>query len=248
MTEFVIYPAIDLRGGRVVRLKQGRADDETVYGENPAETARQWASQGAGWLHVVNLDGAFGQTDSPNLKMLRVILESVTIPVQFGGGLRELDAVRRALELGVSRVILGTAAIEQPELVRAALAEFGAERIAVAVDARDGKVATRGWGTASGIDAVEFGKRMRELGVPRAIVTDIARDGMLQGIDAAAMARYARATGLRVIASGGVAGLDDVRNLVRVRADGVEGVIIGQALYTGAVELGAALAAVVQEA
>jgi phosphoribosylformimino-5-aminoimidazole carboxamide ribotide isomerase len=239
--EFVIYPAIDLRGGRVVRLVQGRAEKETVYGIDPAATAQRWTSEGARWLHVVDLDRALGEPDSPNTTALQSILATVTIPVQFGGGLRTLETMRRALALGVSRIVLGTVAVEEPQIVAAAVQEFGAEQIAIAIDSRAGMVATRGWVASSGTSARDLGKRVRELGAERAIVTDIARDGMLQGIDASAMAEFARATGLRVIASGGVASLDDVRQLRRAAPDGVEGVIIGQALYAGVLTLQGAL-------
>lgn len=238
---FTIYPAIDLRGGRVVRLKQGRAENETVYSDEPARIANRWAQQGAEWLHVVNLDGAFGASSRLNTNALENILAAVDIPVQFGGGLRDLESMRRAFAMGVARVILGTAAIEHPEIVPHAVQEFGADRVALAIDARDGIVATHGWEQGSGIEAKEFGKRMRAYGVTRAIVTDIARDGMQQGIDANAMADFVLATGLRVIASGGVASIDDVRNLLRVHAIGIEGVIVGRALYTKAFSLSAAL-------
>lgn len=234
---FTIFPAIDLRGGRVVRLKQGRVENETVYFDDPARAAQQWIEQGAEWLHIVNLDGAFGEDSALNLDALKKILVRAEIPIQFGGGLRDLDAVRRAFALGVSRVILGTVALEYPELAAQAIAEFGADRIALAIDARAGIVAARGWVQGSGMDAKQFGMQMRALGITRAIVTDIARDGMMRGIDANAMADFVRATDLRVIASGGAASLDDVRNLLRVQAIGVEGVIIGQALYAGAVRL-----------
>jgi phosphoribosylformimino-5-aminoimidazole carboxamide ribotide isomerase len=234
---FTIYPAIDLRGGRVVRLKQGRAENAIIYSDDPARIARQWEQQGAQWLHVVNLDGAFGERSEWNTDALQKILAAVNIPVQFGGGIRDLEAMRRAFALSVRRVVVGTVAIEHPELAQQAVQEFGADRVALAIDARDGIVATRGWAKASGVGALEFGKHMRALGMTRAIVTDIARDGMQQGIDAHAMADFARATNLRVVASGGVASLDDVRNLLRVEACGVEGVIVGQALYTGAVRL-----------
>lgn len=238
---FTLYPAIDLHRGRVVRLKQGRAESETVYSDEPARIAEQWAQQGAEWLHVVNLDGAFGAGNELNMHALEKILAAVDIPVQFGGGLRDLETMRSAFAQGVARVIIGTAAIEQPGIVPRAVEEFGADRVALAVDARDGMVAARGWVKGSGIEAKEFGKRMRASGVTHAIVTDIARDGMLLGVDANAMADFARATDLRVIASGGVASLDDVQNLLRVQAIGVEGVIVGQALYTGAFLLSAAL-------
>lgn len=238
---FTIYPAIDLRGGRVVRLKQGRVEDEIVFGDDPAEMARRWEDEGAAWLHVVNLDGAFGSADTWNVDALKKILGAVKISVQFGGGLRDLEAMRRAFNLGVARVIIGTVAIEQPHIVADAVREFGAEKIVIAIDAREEKVATRGWVAGSRIDAKEFGKKMRALGAERAIVTDIARDGMLSGIDAGAMAEFVRVTDLSVIASGGVASLKDIRNLLHVEPIGVEGVIVGQALYRGEFALREAL-------
>lgn len=238
---FTIYPAIDLRGGRVVRLTQGLAENEIEYSDDPAETARRWQAQGAEWLHVVNLDGAFGSADNLNAGALNKILAAVGIPIQFGGGLRDADAVRRVLDLGVARAILGTVAVEQPQVAADAAREFGAEKIAVAIDARDGHVATRGWLAQSNTDAKAFGKQMRAFGVTRAILTEIARDGMLSGVDVGAVAEFARETDLRVIASGGVASLNDIRNLVRAAPIGIEGVIVGQALYSGAFTLPAAL-------
>ncbi len=236
----IIFPAIDLRQGRVVRLRQGRADAETVFADDPLQVAGQWEQQGAAWLHVVNLDGAFGQ-QSPNLAVVRDIVAAVGIPVQFGGGLRDLAAVAEALRLGVARVILGTVAVRQPEVVAEAVRRFGAERIVVGIDARDGRVAVHGWTEVSAVEAAELGRRMAGMGVRRAVYTDVSRDGMLTGVNVEATAALARATGLRVIASGGVASLDDIRRLKAVEPDGVEGVIIGQALYAGAVGLGEAI-------
>jgi len=238
---FTIFPAIDLRGGRVVRLTQGRAESEIVYSDNPAEIARRWEREGAAWLHIVNLDGAFGARDALNTRALENILAAIKIPAQFGGGLRDIEALRRAFDLGVSRVIIGTLALEQPTLAQKAVDEFGAARVALAIDARDGLVKTRGWTHGSAADARVFGKQMRALGLTHAIVTDIARDGMLEGIDANAMADFARATALRVIASGGVASLGDLTNLRRGEPLGITGVIIGQALYKNAFTLADAL-------
>ncbi|MCC7163632.1 MAG: 1-(5-phosphoribosyl)-5-[(5-phosphoribosylamino)methylideneamino]imidazole-4-carboxamide isomerase [Anaerolineae bacterium] len=241
---FTLFPALDLRSGRVVRLVQGRAENEIVYSDDPAEMARHWTGQGAAWLHVVNLDGAFGDADTQNTAALANILAAVKAPVQFGGGVRTLESMRRAFGLGVTRIVLGTLAVENPDIVAQALQEFGAERIIVAVESRDGIIASRGWVASSGRDAVEFGRQMRALGLIRALVTDIARDGMLQGIDTRAMANYAQATGLQIIAAGGVATLEDIDNLVAVSDQGVEGVNIGQALYTNAFTLKQALARV----
>jgi len=241
----ILYPAIDLRKGRCVRLRQGDPDQERVFSEEPAEMAQRWAAAGATWLHVVNLDGAFesrlGSEKSPNLKALEQILRAVEINVQFGGGIRSFDDMDLLLEMGVDRLILGTMALQKPQLVRQAVDEFGKETIAVGVDARNGRVATQGWTKMSGLSPVEVGRRMRQLGVPRLIFTDISRDGTLEGVNVEATARLARETGVKVIASGGVAGLDDLRALAAHEAEGVEGVIIGAALYTGAINLTEAL-------
>lgn len=245
-----IYPAIDMRGGKVVRLRQGDPNAQTVYADDPAPQAQQWVAQGARWLHVVNLDGAFSgsrheASESPNLAALRRILAAVQVPVQFGGGLRDLAGIETVLDLGVTRVVLGTVAVQQPEIVRAAVARWGAACIVAGLDAKDGMVATHGWQSTSALTAAEVAQRMREMGVERIVFTDIARDGMLQGVNVAATRDLARASGLAIIASGGVASLDDITRLRMHAADGIEGVIIGQALYTGAVKLVDALRAAV---
>ncbi len=248
-----IFPAIDLRGGRVVRLRQGDAAAQTVYGDDPAAVAKQWAGQGAQWLHVVNLDGVLtprpplpcageGENCSAlNLRCLAEIRAAVSLPIQFGGGMRTVDDVATALRLGATRVVLGTVAVRQPQVVAEAIARFGAARIVVGIDARDGRVATHGWLETSALDALTVARRMADLGVLRIVFTDIARDGMLTGVNVAATADLARGSGLRVIASGGVASLADIRALAAHASDGIEGVIVGQALYTGAVDLAAAL-------
>lgn len=233
----VILPAIDLRRGQVVRLEQGREDAATIYGDDPALTARRWQSEGAEWLHVVNLDGAFGDASALNLTALDEILAAVSIPVQFGGGLRDLSSVEAAFTRGVSRVVIGTGALTNPALVSDALTRFGPESVVVGIDAREGTVATHGWRALSSISAIDLANQMAVRGVTRVVYTDIARDGMLRGIDAEGVAQFARETGLRVIASGGVAGVPDVDALRERESDGVEGVIIGQALYTGAMSL-----------
>ena len=233
----IIYPAIDLRAGRVVRLRQGRAEDETVYDDDPAQVAARWQREGAEWLHVVNLDGAFGDTASANPRELARIISSVSIPVQFGGGLRDLAGIDIAFARGVARVVIGTAAIENPALLSDVIARFGAGRVAVGIDARDGMVATRGWRVQLHISALDLARRMRDRGITCIVYTDIARDGMLRGIDAEAVAGFARATGLHVIASGGVASVRDVEALCVRESEGIKGVIIGQALYTGALKL-----------
>ncbi len=246
---FDIYPAIDLRRGKCVRLRQGDPHAETVYGDDPVVIAREWVAQGATWLHVVNLDGAFGEhaqgaTISPNLQALAAICDHVQVPVQFGGGLRTLADIQRVLDLGVTRVVLGTVAVTRPDLVRDALRRFGVDRIAVGLDARDGRVATHGWLQVSDVSVVALGRAMYEAGVRWAVYTDIQRDGMLTGVDAEGAALLAQQTGLRVIASGGVAGMADIDALLAVAPRGVVGVIIGQALYTGRVDLRAALSRV----
>jgi phosphoribosylformimino-5-aminoimidazole carboxamide ribotide isomerase len=242
----IVFPAIDLRHGQCVRLRQGRAEDETVYDDDPAAVARRWVAQGAQWLHVVNLDGAFGESGTTprmsclpiNLRRLAEIREAVSeTPIQFGGGVRSLADVETALRLGATRVVLGTVAVRNPDLVAEAVQRFGAEQIVVGIDARDGKVATHGWQRTSDTTAVALGRAMRLRGVTRAVYTDIARDGMLTGVNVEATASLARSTRLLVIASGGVASLADVSRL-KAKADrSIEGVIIGQALYIGAVSL-----------
>jgi len=238
----IVYPAIDLRRGRCVRLVQGDPDAETVVSDDPAATARRWAELGAEWLHVVNLDGAFGDEASANAGALRDILAAMDVPVQFGGGLRTLADIEAALALGVARVVVGTAAVTNPGLMSEALARFGSDLIALAIDARDGWVATHGWRQPSDVTAVSLALQMKRLGVTRVVYTDIARDGTLTGVNAVACAALAAASGLAVIASGGVASLEDVRRVKAVEASGVEGVIIGKALYAGQVDLAQALA------
>ena len=243
---FTIYPAIDLRGGKVVRLNEGDPARMTSYSDDPAETARRWLEAGAGWLHVVNLDGAFGETDEAN----RIALESILklgMRVQFGGGLRSLDAIQRALELGVKRVVLGTITIEQPEVVADALSRFGAEQIAVGIDARDGLVRTRGWKDNSGVSALDLALQMRSLrqtqgdalGLRTVIFTDIRRDGLRSGLNIAAARELSEHSGLDVIASGGVNTIEDV---VTAKYANLAGVIIGRALYEGVIDLKEALA------
>lgn len=252
----IVFPAIDLRHGCCVRLRQGRAEDKTVYGDDPAAVARQWVAQGAEWLHLVNLDGAFGESNANlhrpvNLRRLEEIRAAVPgTPIQFGGGIRTLKDMETALSLGATRVILGTVAVQDPDLVVEALRRLGAERIVVGIDARNGQVATHGWRQVSDTTTVmALGRAMRQRGVRRVVYTDIARDGMLVGVNVEATAALVRGTGLQVIASGGVASLDDVARL-KAKANrrasdglsgGIEGVIIGQALYTGTVSLSEAI-------
>lgn len=224
---FTIYPAIDLRKGQVVRLQQGRANAQTTYGDDPVAVATDFAGQGARWLHVINLDGAFGQS-SQNMQTLGGICQGVNVPVQFGGGLRTREDVAAAFDHGASRVILGTVALRQPKLVKRLVSEY-ADQIAVGIDARNGMVAVEGWVETSKVSAHELANRMFDVGVTRFIYTDIARDGMETGPDLEGAARLAE-TGAPVIASGGVGGLEHIRAAAAV-GKGVDGLIVGKALY-----------------
>jgi phosphoribosylformimino-5-aminoimidazole carboxamide ribotide isomerase len=235
--EFIIFPAIDLRGGQVVRLKEGDPQRQTQYSNDPAAAARRWLSAGASWLHVVNLDGAFEQPDDANRQALNAVLaeaQAFGAQVQFGGGLRSLDMVQEALSAGVSRVVLGTLAIEQPELAFEALHKWGAERIALGLDARDGLVRVRGWQSGTARTALEVARSYLPHGLQWLIFTDIARDGLQTGLNLPATVALASATGLRVIASGGVSGLDDIH---AARQSSLAGVIAGKALYEGTLDI-----------
>ena len=234
---FTIYPAIDLRGGKVVRLKEGDPARLTAYSDDPAETARRWLDAGASWLHIVNLDGAFGESDQSNRAALESILK-LGARVQFGGGMRSLDSIEAALTLGVSRVILGTVAIEQPDVVAEALTRFGAEHIAVGIDARDGLVRTRGWKEGSGVSALNLTFSTRILGLGTIIFTDVSRDGLGSGLNIPATRELSVHSGLDVIASGGVYTIDDVK---AAKDAGLAGCIIGRALYEGTIDLKDAL-------
>jgi phosphoribosylformimino-5-aminoimidazole carboxamide ribotide isomerase len=235
---FTVYPAIDLRQGQVVRLKQGDPSRQTVYGREPAATARRWLEAGARWLHVVNLDGAFGERDAANQSALAAILQtaqSYDAYVQFGGGLRSMQSLEQILELGVERAILGTVAAEKPDLLKQALQRFGGEHIAAGIDARNGKVQIRGWAQAAQISALDLARRMAVLGVSWVIFTDVSRDGVGRGLNIPATQTMAKIPGLRLIASGGVDGPEDVRT---AKQAGFAGVIVGRALYEGKLEFG----------
>jgi len=232
----IIIPAIDLKGGRCVRLLQGQKDRETVYSHDPAEVARRWQAAGAEMIHVVDLDGAFGGAPR-NLDSVRAIAAAVDTPFQFGGGLRTDEAVDTALAAGAARVIIGTKAASSPEWI-AQLCRRHPGRIAAGIDARAGKVALEGWVEATDIDAVDLAQRMADAGVCAIIFTDISRDGMLTGPNAAATAELAAQVPVPVIASGGVSSLDDVRTLARLN---ISGAIIGKALYTGDIDLAEAI-------
>jgi phosphoribosylformimino-5-aminoimidazole carboxamide ribotide isomerase len=241
VSKLTIYPAIDLRGGRVVRLQEGDPARQTTYGDDPAQIAARWLRAGAHWLHVVNLDGAFEENDAANLAALDVILDTAKgseAQIQFGGGIRSMEMIVRALKRGVSRVVLGTIAIEQPQLVTAAVEEFGADKIATGIDARGGFVRVRGWQSNSGIPATELALHMREAGVRTIVFTDISRDGLGSGLNIPSTRALAEVSGLNVIASGGVHTLADV---MAAREANLAGVIIGRALYEGTIDLKEAL-------
>ena len=249
MSEFTIYPAIDLRDGQVVRLKEGDPSRQTAYSNDPAETARRWLSVGASWLHVINLDGAlrqaqddaFGESDSSNQRALRAILRVANefgAQVQFGGGLRSLETIGMVLKTGVRRAIIGTLAVERQDVLEKALSRFGPERVAVGIDARDGWARVRGWQDESGVPATNLALQMRTLGLRTVIFTDINRDGMGLGLNIAATRELADISGLKVIASGGVHALEDVQ---AARRAGLAGAIIGRALYEGTIDLKEAL-------
>jgi phosphoribosylformimino-5-aminoimidazole carboxamide ribotide isomerase len=236
----LLIPAIDLREGKCVRLVEGRLDQETIYSDNPASMAALWQEQGARMLHVVDLDGAFAGAPK-NLDVLKEILNAVKIPVQVGGGIRNMETIERLLDMGVARVILGTVAILDPELVSEACKRFG-EAILVGIDGRNGQVAIEGWGLTVEKGTVELALEMKSLGVKRVVFTDIRRDGKLQGPNLEATGQLAQATGLKVVASGGVTTLDDLRSLRDMESLGVDAVIMGKALYSGAIDLRLALA------
>jgi phosphoribosylformimino-5-aminoimidazole carboxamide ribotide isomerase len=233
----LLIPAIDLKGGQCVRLVQGRAGRAKVYSKDPSKVARRWQAEGARYLHVVDLDGAFSG-EAKNLPALKRILEAVTIPIEFGGGVRSLGIIAKLLSLGVDRVILGTAAIENKGLIQKVIQRFGPERIVVGIDARGGKVAVWGWKKRTEVTALSLAKRMKALGVQRIIYTDIARDGMLSGPNIPALKKMTKESGLAVIASGGISSLKDIK---KVDALGVEGLIVGKALYEGKFTLREAL-------
>ncbi len=235
-----ILPAIDLKGGQCVRLRQGRMDDATVYGSDPAAQARGWVDQGAEWLHLVDLDGAFAG-EPKNLESITAILKAVDAKVEVGGGIRDLDRIKTYLDAGVTRVILGSAAVKHPELVTQAARAYPG-RIVVGIDAVKGAVAIAGWAEVTDVSAVELARRMAGEGAAAIIYTDIDRDGMQTGVNVAATAAVAQAAGIPVIASGGISSLDHVRALLPLVADGVTGVITGRAIYEGSLDLAEAIA------
>src|SRR5579862_9071503 len=235
----ILYPAIDLKAGACVRLVRGEMASATVFNDDPAAQARQFAAMGFAWLHIVDLDGAFAG-HSVNGAAVSAIRRAVDLKLQLGGGIRGRAAIDHWLDLGIERVVLGTVALRDPGLVRRAATDYPG-RIVVGIDARDGRVAVEGWGETSETTAVELAQRFSDAGVAAIVYTDIARDGALTGIDAAATASFARQAGLPVIASGGIASLADITALAAYAADGVTGAICGRALYDGRIDSVAAL-------
>ena len=229
----LLYPAIDLMNGQAVRLRQGRAEDKTVYSDDPAAVAREWAERGGDWLHVVDLDAAFSGEQS-NLEIVKRIAGEIALPVQLGGGLRDEAAIERALAAGVARVVIGTRAAESPDFVARAVERFGGDKIAVGIDARDGMVAVKGWTLTTGLSALDLARGAAEAGAAAIIYTDITTDGMLQGPNLVATAEVVRAVPVGVIASGGVSSAADLVKLEQI--GGLAGAIIGRALFDGRIQ------------
>ena len=228
-----LYPAIDMKDGRCVRLTQGLFDNVKVYSEDPGETAKTWVSKGADFLHLVDLDGALAGR-SVNEPVIRRILEAVEVPVQVGGGIRNRETAERMLDLGVRRVIIGTRAVKEPEFVKGLVETFGPEKVVVGVDARNGMVAVEGWEKVSQMTALDLCLQMRECGVRHVVYTDISRDGMLSGPNVAATRKLTEETGMDIIASGGVSPMEDLQELFD---QGITGAIIGKALYEKRLDL-----------
>lgn len=231
-----IYPAIDIKDGKCVRLFKGRFSDVTVYGDSPAEMAKKWEAQGGEYIHVVDLDGAL-RGHGVNAESIKKICQSVNVPVQTGGGIRTMEDIEAKLKCGIDRVIIGTKAVADSEFVKRAIDKYG-RKIVVGIDAKDGMVAVEGWEKSSDFTAVEFAKKMASMGTQTIIYTDIATDGTLAGPNTAAMAEMVKAVDADIIASGGVGNLEHIKSLLPT---GVEGVIVGKALYTNKVNLAEAI-------
>jgi phosphoribosylformimino-5-aminoimidazole carboxamide ribotide isomerase len=229
----IVIPAIDLKDGKCVRLLQGRKEDVTVYSDDPASMARHWEEQGAELLHVVDLDGAF-TGEQKNFDKIRAIREAIDIPVELGGGIRDIERIDTLINLGVNRTIIGTSAASNPDMVREACEKYPGQVI-VGIDAKEGKVAVKGWVEVTELDALEFAKHMESVGAACIIYTDISRDGMLTGPNVEAMAKMVESLDIPVIASGGVSKLDDIKSLMHI--PDVWGVITGKALYSGSMNL-----------
>ena len=237
----IIFPAIDLRDGKCVRLLRGDFAQETVYSDRPEETALRWEREGAEFLHVVDLDGALAGKPR-NTDVIKKILSAVQIPIEVGGGIRTLETIENTLELGVRRVILGSAAVQNRSLVKEACRRYG-DRIVVGIDAKDGIVAIDGWGVSGGISAIELAQELSSFGLKIIIYTDIARDGTLSGVNIEATSKLAAESGVDIIASGGVRSLEDIHALKKRESEGIIGVIAGKSIYEGTLSLSEAIAA-----
>ncbi|KAA3615428.1 MAG: 1-(5-phosphoribosyl)-5-[(5-phosphoribosylamino)methylideneamino]imidazole-4-carboxamide isomerase [Calditrichaeota bacterium] len=236
----IIYPAIDLRGGKCVRLQQGEKKRQTIYNGDPVAVAQEFKDKGAEWLHVIDLDRVFDE-ETNNTKIIKRIVDEVKINVQTGGGLRTLGDIGRLLDTGVKRTILGTIAVRRPALVKKAINEFSSSTVALAIDARDGRVAVDGWERTSQLDALAFAKRMQDVGIELAIFTDIARDGMLTGVNINALKLFLENTDMQIIASGGVRDIRDIKKIQALGSPQLNGTILGKSLYEGRIDLEDAL-------
>ena len=232
----LLIPAIDLKNGSCVRLLQGEADAETVYSNDPASMARSFEDAGAKRLHLVDLDGAF-QGKGANIASIRSILKNISIPVQLGGGLRNSENIEQMFELGVSSVIVGTMAVKNPDVLEEVIQRFSGEKVILGIDTRDRKVSIEGWQEGTEIDDVEFALHWKKRGIQRIVFTDIARDGMLSGPNLEALGDFARRSGLKIVASGGVSSMEDLELLKTLEEDGVDQVISGKAVYEGKLDL-----------
>lgn len=234
----IIFPAIDIRGGKAVRLYKGDFSQETVFGD-PVEMASRWEAAGGQFLHLVDLDGARAGK-SINLDVVKKIIEKVNIPVELGGGIRTLENIQQVLAMGVKRVILGSVAAKNPELVKEACIQYK-DRIVVGIDAKDGIVAVDGWEASGNVRAVVLAREMAQAGVERIIYTDISRDGTMEGVNVKSTAELACDSGVKIIASGGVKSIDDIKALLPYEKDGIEGVIVGKSIYSGTLDLSEAV-------
>lgn len=230
----LLYPAIDLMGGQVVRLRQGKAEEKTVYPASPLAYAKRWSDEGGDWLHIVDLDAAFTGVQT-NLAIVAEIAKKLLLPVQLGGGMRSREAIKAALNAGVSRTVIGTRAAESLSFVAEMVKEFGGEKIAVGIDAKDGKVSTKGWTEVSSIDALDLAKKVEDLGVSTVIYTDIATDGMMTGPNFKGLDRMLATIRCKLIASGGVSSVANLQRLSQM--PGIHGAIIGKALYDNVIRL-----------
>lgn len=232
-----LYPAIDLKDGKCVRLLQGDYNAVTVYGDHPAQMAKRWESLGAQYLHLVDLDGA-KEGKGVNNQAIKEIIEAINIPVQLGGGIRTMESIKEKLDMGVDRVILGSVAVKNKALIEEAIKTFGPDRIVIGVDAKNGNVAIEGWLKVTELSALDFCMELKKIGVSTIIYTDISKDGMMQGPNIAETGKLVKETGLDIIASGGVSSLEDLKQIASI---GAHGAIIGKALYIGAIDLKEAL-------